>query len=110
MRLLTILILATLLTAQKYMITIDIEVESLQKAGEVEKVVYDKLKEYKPIIGIKTKVDVQKIFFGNTVDSVKFDLGKVRNQTLEYNHSKHGKIIEADTLYKAKDTNEIWSK
>ena len=68
MRLLAILILATLLTAQKYVITIDIEVESLQKAGEVEKVILDKLKEYKPAIGIKTRVDVQRLFYGQTLE------------------------------------------
>jgi PBP1b-binding outer membrane lipoprotein LpoB len=87
MRLLTILILATLLTAQKYMITIDIEVESLQKAGEVEKVVLDRLKEYKPAIGIKTKVDVQRLFYGQTVDSI-----KVKNFTLELNPKNTGEV------------------
>jgi len=77
-------------------LTVEIETESIEQAGKVEKVILDKLKEYNPEITIKTKQELSNLHWNYIPDSV------------EYIYPV-GTLIECDTLYRGK-TNEFWSK
>ena len=98
MRMIIILIFASLIFAKTYILTVEIETESIEQAGKVEKVILDKLKEYNPEITIKTKQEPANLYWNYTPDSLRFD----------YSYPI-GKVIECDTLYRGK-TNEFWSK
>jgi len=54
MRLIILLLAFVFVIAKSYELTITIETESISEAGKVEKIVLDRLKEYKPEIEIRT--------------------------------------------------------